>query len=127
MKYVVAFGGFSVKDTAKTLEFYTQTLGLQAQEDPMGIELTLPDNGHTFVYQKDNHQPASYTVLNLVVEDIDAAVDELVNKGVIFERYDDMPGKQDDRGVMRGKAANMGPDIVWFKDPSGNILALLEN
>jgi catechol 2,3-dioxygenase-like lactoylglutathione lyase family enzyme len=126
MKYVVAFSGFSVSNTAKTLEFYNQTLGLEAKEDPMGIELTLPDNGHVFMYQKDDHQPATYTVLNLVVEDINTAVDELAAKGVVFERYDNMPGAQDERGILRGKAANMGPDIAWFKDPAGNILAALE-
>ena len=79
------------------------------------------------MYEKENHEPATFTVLNLPVNDINAAVDELVSKGVVMERYDNMPGDQDDRGVMRGKAADMGPDIAWFKDPAGNILSVIED
>jgi predicted enzyme related to lactoylglutathione lyase len=126
VEYVVGFSGFSVKDIAETIKFYSQTLGLSAKDDPMGIELTLPGGAHVFMYQKDDHQPATYTVLNLVAEDIDAAIDELTEKGVSFERYDSMPAPQDGKGVLRGKAANMGPDIAWFKDPSGNVIGLLE-
>ncbi len=81
--------------------------------------------GDIFVYQKDDHQPATYTVLNFPVDDIDTIVESLVAKGVSMERYDTMPGAQDDKGIMRGKAAKQGPDIAWFKDPSGNILSVL--
>ena len=80
-----------------------------------------------FLYQKEDHQPATFTVLNFDVTDIDGTIDSLVEKGVVFERYEDMPATQDERGVLRGKAANQGPDIAWFKDPSGNILSLLSN
>jgi len=79
-----------------------------------------------FVYPKTDHQPATFTVLNFVVESIDTAIDELKSRGVRFERYDNLPAQQDEQGVLRGKEAGMGPDIAWFKDPSGNILALVE-
>ena len=78
---------------------------------------------HVFIYPKDDHQPATYTVFNFEVADIDAAVDELVAAGVTLERYEG--AHQDDKGIARGKAANMGPDIAWFADPAGNILSVL--
>jgi catechol 2,3-dioxygenase-like lactoylglutathione lyase family enzyme len=120
-----AFSGFSVDDQAKAKEFYGKTLGLKVDEDEMGMNLHLPKGGEVFVYPKENHQPATFTILNLVVDDIDAAVGEMGQRGVRFERYEDM--HQDDKGVARGKAAGMGPDIAWFKDPAGNILAVLAN
>lgn len=78
--------------------------------------------------EKADHQPATYTALNFVVEDIDATVDQLGtgHHGLTFERYDNMPSEQDEKGILRGKAANQGPDIAWFKDPAGNILAVLQ-
>ena len=79
-----------------------------------------------FIYSKDDHQPATFTVLNFAVSDIDQAVDELTKLGVTFERYDNMPGEQDDKGILRGRSVNQGPDIAWFKDPAGNILAVLQ-
>ena len=78
-----------------------------------------------WAYPKENHEPAAYTMLNFVVDDIDAAVAALKEKGVEFETYEGM--HQDEHGIARGKAANMGPDIAWFKDPAGNILAVLAN
>jgi hypothetical protein len=78
------------------------------------------------MYGKDNHQPATYTVLNFPVDDIDKAVDELSGKGVKFERYKEMP-HQDNKGIARGLSNNMGPDIAWFTDPSGNVLSILQN
>jgi hypothetical protein len=77
------------------------------------------------MYAKPDHQPASYTMLNFVVDSIDAAVDELAGRGVVFERYPGM--EQDDKGIARGKDVNRGPNIAWFKDPAGNILAVLES
>lgn len=79
-----------------------------------------------FVYPKPDHQPAVFTVLNFVIETINDAIDDLQSRGVAFERYDNLPTEQDRRGVLRGKVAGMGPNIAWFKDPSGNILALVE-
>ena len=122
-----AFSGYSVNDQAVAKIFYGETLGLAVTEDEMGLHLVFP-NGHTvFMYQKDDHQPATFTVLNLVVDDIENTIDKLVETGIKFERYDNMPAPQDERGILRGRAANMGPDIAWFKDPAGNILSVLQN
>lgn len=122
-----AFSGFSVDDLAKAKEFYTGTLGLELADDKMGLQLKLPGGGQVFVYDKPDHQSASFTILNFVVDDIDAAVDELISGGVTMERYDNMPAPQDEKGILRGRGANQGPDIAWFKDPAGNILAILQN
>lgn len=121
------FSGFSVDDQDKAQGFYTNTLGLELSSDQMGLTLKLPNGGEVFIYSKPNHEPASFTILNFVVPDIDQAVDELVGKGVEFERYDNMPVAQDEKGILRGRAANQGPDIAWFKDPAGNILAVIQD
>jgi len=125
--FVAAFSGFSVDDLSKAKEFYTSILGVQLEDEKMGLQFILPGGGKLFIYDKPNHTPATYTVLNFVVESIDKSVDELVAKGIKFEQYNmkDMP--QDEKGIARGKAANMGPDIAWFRDPAGNILSLIEN
>lgn len=120
-----AFSGFSVNDLAKAKAFYSDVLGLAVEQNAMGLQLQVAGGRPIFVYQKDNHSPATYTVLNFPVSDINKTVDALVARGVTFERYPDMPAPQDERGILRGKAANQGPDIVWFKDPAGNILAIL--
>lgn len=121
-----AFSGFSVKSLEETKKFYSETLGLQVTQDDMGLTLHLPGSEATvFMYQKDDHQPASFTVLNLVVANIDTAMDELKSQGVTFERYNNMP--QDQKGILRGLSNNMGPDIAWFKDPSGNVLSILQD
>ena len=120
-----AFSGLSYKDEDATKHFYTDKLGLDVERDEMGLRVHLPGGSQLYMYQKDNHQPATFTVLNFVVDDIDEAVTELTNRGVKFERYEGMP--QDDTGIARGIAANRGPDIAWFTDPSGNILAVLQN
>jgi catechol 2,3-dioxygenase-like lactoylglutathione lyase family enzyme len=115
-----AFSGFSTNDIPKARGFYAETLGLDVTEADGMLTLKFP-NGHTvLIYPKDDHQPATYTTLNLEVDDIDGAVDDLVAKGVTFERYDQMSG-QDERGIMR----DQGPPIAWFKDPAGNILSLI--
>ena len=117
-----AFSGFSVDDLDRAKEFYGKTLGLTVTENPAGLELHLGGGGSVFVYPKgDQHAPASFTILNFPVEDIDHAVDELAAAGVSFERYEGM--EQDDRGIVRGGG---GPNIAWFKDPAGNILSVLE-
>src|ERR1700680_1828877 len=120
-----AFSGFSVDDLAKAKTFYAETLGLQVDNDGVGLRLHLPGGGTVFVYPKDDHAPASFTILNFAVDGIDAAVDELTRRGVHFEHYDEGP-KTDDKGVMRGQQLNMGPDIAWFKDPAGNFLSVLD-
>jgi len=116
-----AFSGFSVDDLDRAKQFYSETLGLSVSEIPAGLELQLGGGGRVFVYPKPNHEPATFTILNFPVANIDQAVDELTAAGVIFERYDGM--EQDDRGIDRGGG---GPNIAWFKDPAGNILSVLE-
>lgn len=122
-----AFSGFSVDDINAAKQFYGQTLGLDVTQDEMGLALHIGGGNPVFVYAKDNHVPASFTILNFPVDDIDAAVDQLAARGVQFERYDNMPFTQDEKGIARGKAAGMGPDIAWFNDPAGNTLAVLSN
>lgn len=127
-KPVSAFSGFSVDNQKKAQEFYTEKLGLDVRDQGMGLELHLPGGATVFVYEKENHEPASFTVLNLVVEDIEAAVAELKQKGITFEQYDLGGGAvTDEAGILRGKSAKMGPDIAWFKDPAGNVFSVLEN
>ena len=120
-----AFSGFSVNDLAAAKKFYAATLGLKIEDDGVGTRLQLPGGGTVFVYPKRDHQPATFTILNFVVDDIDAAVDDLTGRGVRFERYDDGP-KQDEKGILRGRAQNRGPDIAWFKDPAGNVLSVIQ-
>jgi predicted enzyme related to lactoylglutathione lyase len=117
-----AFSGFSVNDLAAAKKFYGETLGLDVEEKPMGLVLKLSDGPGIFIYSKDNHEPATYTILNFPVDDIEQAVEELQAKGVKLEHYDNMT---DDKGIARGIAQNMGPDIAWFKDPADNVLSVL--
>ena len=120
-----AFSGFSVDDLAKAREFYSGTLGLKVDEPGMGLRLHLPGGATVFAYPKKNHEPATFTILNFVVDSIDEAVDELTRRGVQFEHYEDGP-KTDKKGIARGKSMKQGPDIAWFKDPAGNFLSVLE-
>ncbi len=119
-----AFSGYSVDDLDRAKQFYGQLLGLDVELSDMGLELRLVGGSRVFLYQKDDHQPATYTALNFVVDDIDQAVDELADKGVQFEKYEGL--YQDEKGIGRGIAAKIGPDIAWFKDPAGNILSVLQ-
>ena len=121
------FSGYSVDDLAAAKRFYTETLGLDLTDETMALGFTLPGGGKLFIYPKDDHQPATFTVLNFVVADIDAAINALAAKGVKPERYDNLPAPQDEKGVLRGLSAGYGPDIAWFKDPAGNILAVLQD
>jgi catechol 2,3-dioxygenase-like lactoylglutathione lyase family enzyme len=125
-----AFNGYSVNDLDAAETFYRDTLGLDVwrmKDDAMDVlMLKLATGGRVLLYPKDTHEPATYTVLNFPSADVDASVDELAAKGVTFERYAEMSW-QDEKGIARGKDANMGPDIAWFKDPAGNILAVLSD
>jgi predicted enzyme related to lactoylglutathione lyase len=118
-----AFSGFSVKDQTAAKQFYEDKLGLSVSETPMGLQLHVGGGNPVFLYQKEDHVPASFTILNFQVDDIDAVVTELKDKGIHFEQY---AGLTDEQGVARGIAQNRGPDIAWFKDPSGNILSVLQ-
>ncbi len=125
---ISTFSGMSVPSLQEARDFYVDTLGLTLKDDSMGLQLELPGGGQLFIYEKPNHVPAEFTVLNFVVENIDDTMDHLVNDhGIIFERYDNSPFPQDDKGVARGKAAGQGPDIAWFTDPGGNVLSIIEN
>ena len=116
-----AFASYSVDDLKRAREFYANVLGLSVSDSPEGLELKL-DGADVFLYPKPNHQPATFTVLNFRVGNVDAAVDELGKRGVKFEHYD-LPGiKTDERGIARG---GPGPTIAWFKDPAGNILSVV--
>ena len=118
-----AFSGFAVDDLEKAREFYGETLGLKTSlvDEEYGLlSLDLAGDRGTLVYQKPDHTPAAYTILNFPVDDIDEAVDELAARGVSFERYDD--AEQDEKGIFRGG----GPYIAWFRDPAGNVLSVLQ-
>jgi predicted enzyme related to lactoylglutathione lyase len=118
-----AFSGFSVNDIPKAKTFYIQTLGLNVSEMNGMLQLHIAGGNPILIYPKPNHTPATYTILNFPVDNVDRAVDELSKRGVQFEKYDMPDLKTDDKGVMRGN----GPNIAWFKDPAGNILSVLED
>jgi catechol 2,3-dioxygenase-like lactoylglutathione lyase family enzyme len=122
-----AFSSFSTDDVEKAKQFYGETLGLDAAiDDKMGIlQVKLAGGGRVMLYPKDDHAPATFTVLNFPAKDIDEAVDALAEKGVAFERYDTDYIKTDEKGIARGDAKGQGPRIAWFKDPAGNVLAVL--
>lgn len=127
LTYTKTFSGFSVDDIQRAKEFYKDILGVNVQDEgDMGISLHLADDTKVFVYPKADHQPATFTILNFVVDKIDKAVDALVEKGVQFEHYERVDLPQDEKGVLRGLSAGMGPDIAWFKDPAGNVLSVLQ-
>lgn len=115
-----AFSSFSVNDIQKAKDFYGKTLGLEVSSGPEGT-LVLGD-GRTLIYPKPNHQPATFTVLNFPVDSVEKAVEDLSQRGVRFEIYNEPDVKTDSRGISRGN----GPTIAWFKDPAGNILSVVE-
>jgi catechol 2,3-dioxygenase-like lactoylglutathione lyase family enzyme len=123
-KPISGFSGFSVDDVAKAKKFYSEVLELKVDDNGMGLAVLLPGGGVAFAYPKKDHQPATFTILNFKVDDIEEAVTDLKGRGVHFERYDGM--HQDEKDIARGRAAKMGPDIAWFKDPAGNILSVLQ-
>jgi catechol 2,3-dioxygenase-like lactoylglutathione lyase family enzyme len=124
--YTFAFSGFAVPDIEAARTFYRDIVGLEVTDAMMGqLTIDLPGCGWVLVYPKADHAPATYTVLNLEVADIEAAVDELASRGIEFERYAGMP--HDPRGIVRGIVADEGPDIAWFTDPAGNIISVLQN
>lgn len=117
-----AFSGFAVDDVAAARKFYSETLGLKVSEEYGLLTLHIAGGQDILVYPKPDHTPASFTILNFPVNDIDLAVDELTQRGVRFERYDGF--EQDEKGIQRGEA---GPPIAWFTDPAGNILSVLQD
>jgi len=121
-KHAKPFSGFSVDDMSKAKDFYGRVLGLEVTETHGMLSLQLDPDTAVLVYPKDDHVPATFTILNFPVVDIDEAVDALTERGVRFEIYDEEGFKTDERGVFR----DQGPNIAWLKDPAGNILSLLE-
>jgi catechol 2,3-dioxygenase-like lactoylglutathione lyase family enzyme len=120
------FSSFSVDDIEEAREFYGNTLGVDVSDNEQGgLELNFPNRGSVFVYPKDNHEPATFTVLNFLVDDIDEAVDDLTDRGIAFESYDGEM-ETDQKGIFRGADDGNGPNIAWFKDPAGNFLSVIE-
>ena len=117
---VSAFSGFSTNDIAAAKKFYGDDLGIEVSDEMMGLALRFPNGHRVFIYPKEDHVPATYTVLNFPVDDIEKAVDALTAKGVTFERYEGA----DDKGIHRD---DFGPAIAWFKDPAGNFLSVLSD
>jgi catechol 2,3-dioxygenase-like lactoylglutathione lyase family enzyme len=123
LKNSKAFSGFSVDDVPKAREFYGETLGLETEEENGLLFLHLAGGHNVLVYPKPNHEPASFTVLNFPVDDIETTVDELFDRGIQFERYEGTEVETDDKGIFRGG----GPLIAWFKDPAGNVVSVLQD
>jgi predicted enzyme related to lactoylglutathione lyase len=122
-EHTKAVSGFSVNDLQKAKEFYHEKLGIEISEGTMGIiTLHLSGGGKVFIYPKPNHEPATFTVLNFPVPDVEKTVDELIGMGITFEQYGGEI-KTNEKGIVRG---NGGPTIAWFKDPAGNILSVLQ-
>jgi len=118
-----AFSGFSVNDIQKAKAFYGDTLGLDVSDSSMGLlELHIAGGNKIIIYPKPNHVPATFTILNFPVDNIEKAVDELTAKGVVFERYNEGQLKTDEKGISHGK-----PKVAWFKDPAGNFLSVIED
>jgi len=119
-----AFSSFAVNDIQKAKDFYGKTLGLTVKDNPMGVlEIQISGSSNLLVYPKPNHEPATFTVLNFPLDNIEDAVNTLIEKGVAFEQYDEQYLKTDAKGISRD---NGGPSIAWFKDPAGNILSVIE-
>ncbi len=117
-----AFSGFSVDDVPKARAFYSETLGLRSTEDNGMLTLHIAGDRPTLVYPKPDHTPAAFTILNFPVDDIEAAVEEMTERGVRFERYEGTGVQTDEKGIFRGG----GPLIAWFKDPAGNVLSVIQ-
>jgi catechol 2,3-dioxygenase-like lactoylglutathione lyase family enzyme len=117
-----AFSGFSVNDIEAAKRFYGETLGLDVSENEAGLTVELAGGRNTLIYPKENHEPATFTILNFPVADVEATVDGLTERGVEFERYEGTDIETDEKGVFRGE----GPLIAWFKDPAGNVLSVID-
>ena len=119
-----AFASFSVNDLAKARAFYRDLLGLDVTDRSEGLELDVGGGSKVFVYEKPDHSPATYTILNFPVDNVETAVEQLKSIGIRFEQYDKPDLKTDSRGIMRGPS---GPTIAWFKDPAGNVMSVLDS
>lgn len=125
LKNTRIYSSFSVPDLGKAKEFYGETLGLEVNARPEGLDLKINDGQSVFIYFSPRNKPADFTILNFVVDDIEGVVDELAGRGVQMEQYDFPELKTDEKGIARSEREGMGPKMMaWFKDPAGNILAL---
>ena len=124
LAFTGAFSSYSVDDLDAAMEFYSKTLGLEVDKTKEGLDLTFDNGQGVFIYPKDDHEPATFTVLNLLVDDIRQAVDALAGLGVSFEQYTGEM-KTDENGIMWGEERG-GPNIAWFKDPAGNFISVIE-
>jgi catechol 2,3-dioxygenase-like lactoylglutathione lyase family enzyme len=122
LKDTKAFQGFSVDDLDAAKRFYGETLGIEVSENDAGLTLHIAGDRNTLIYPKDDHEPASFTILNFPVDDVEGTVDALAERGVEFERYEGTEIETDEKGVFRGE----GPLIAWFKDPAGNVLSVID-
>jgi predicted enzyme related to lactoylglutathione lyase len=120
-----AFSSFSADNIKEAKEFYGKTLGVDVEEMEEGLQLNL-DGTSIFIYPKDDHEPATFTVLNFNVDDIEATVEQLKEKGIDFESYTGEM-ETDENNIFRGKESGNGPDIAWFKDPAGNFISVIES
>ena len=125
LSFSKAFSSFSVNDLKKAKEFYKQKLGVDVEEQAEGLKLSFDGGNNVFIYPKDDHKPATFTVLNFPVDDIDTAVDKLAESGIKLEQFGGEI-KTDKKGVFRGGEKDQGPNIAWFKDPAGNFLSVIE-
>lgn len=128
LNYKATFSSFSTNDLEKAKQFYGETLGLEIKEITEGLELHLKNGARVFIYQKgEGHQPATFTVLNFLVDDIEAEVDSLTTTGVKFEVYDTPQMKTNEKGISQNEGEpGTGPIIAWFKDPAGNFLSIIQ-
>jgi catechol 2,3-dioxygenase-like lactoylglutathione lyase family enzyme len=122
LKDTKAFSGFSVNDVEAAKKFYGETLGVEVSENEAGLTLHMAGAGNIFVYEKENHEPATFTILNFQSSDVPGTVAGLKERGVEFERYEGTPAETDEDGVFRGE----GPLIAWFKDPAGNVMSVID-
>ena len=122
MKINEAISGFAVNDLEKARQFYSDVIGLKVTSDDMVLQLHTPGGAIILVYPKANHEPATFTILNLIVDDIKATMMQLKEKGIVFDPYDDGQHKTDEDGIFRGAPSL----IAWFKDPFGNILSVIQ-
>lgn len=126
-KAASVFSSFAVDDIPAAKEFYSNVLGVEVTDAPMGmLQLKVSGDTTVMVYPKPGHQPAEFTILNLTVSNIDAAVDELARAGIDFIQYDTDQLKTDGKGVARSDSPDHGPNIAWFTDPAGNVIGLIE-
>ena len=125
LSFSEAFSSFSVNDLKKAKDFYQQKLGIDVEEQEEGLKLEFDGGNNVFIYPKDDHTPAAFTVLNFPVDDIDETVEKLAKAGIKFESYGGEI-KTDKKGIFRGADNDQGPNIAWFKDPAGNFLSVIE-